>query len=373
MEFCKTTPMKYVLIFSIVLSQTCFSQQSTVENIFIITTDGFRWQELFTGADSAILFNSKYVHDTSLMRHMYWADSQHERRKKLMPFLWNFVSEKGQLWGNRNYGNEVSVNNPYRFSYAGYNEIFTGFADRSVIVNKPKRNRNKNVFSFLNSLPAFKSKVAVFGSWNLMSYILNLGKDSIPVNAGYDLQESDTLTETETITNAIQQISEYNKMSTRADILTFTLATEYIRRKHPRIVYISLGETDEFAHHGEYDNYLNQANQFDKMLSELWGLIQRDVFYKDKTSLFITTDHGRGRRAGKWSAHGPFIRGSEETWMVQLGPNIKALGEVKTTADLSNEQFAQTIAAYLGYVFTADHEVAEMPYTFKQEAGHSAK
>jgi hypothetical protein len=59
--------------------------------------------------------------------------------------------------------------------------------------------------------------------------------------------------------------------------------------------------------------------------------------------------------------------------MVQMGPNIKALGEVKICADLNNEQFAQTIAGYLGQVFIADHEVAEMPYTFKQEPGHFAK
>jgi hypothetical protein len=38
------------------------------ENIFIITTDGFRWQELFTGADSAMIGDTGFVQDTALMK-----------------------------------------------------------------------------------------------------------------------------------------------------------------------------------------------------------------------------------------------------------------------------------------------------------------
>ena len=71
-----------------------------------------------------------------------------------MPFTWNFIAEKGQMWGNRNFDNKVSVANPYRFSYAGYNEMFTGYADRAIVSNKPRWNRNANVltcFSYIYS------------------------------------------------------------------------------------------------------------------------------------------------------------------------------------------------------------------------------
>ena len=78
---------------------------------------------------------------------------------------------------------------------------------------------------------------------------------------------------------------------------------------------------------------------------------------------FITTDHGRGKKPANWPVHGPFIKGSDETWMVQLGPNIKAFGESKKAADFTTAQFAQTIAAYLGEVFTAEHPVAEPVYS----------
>jgi len=352
--------MKYLLALLLLHSQITFSQQQP-ENIFIITTDGYRWQELFNGADSAILFNPKYVKDSSISKYLYWADSPEERRKKLMPFVWNFIAVKGQILGNRNFDNKVSVANPYRFSYAGYNEILTGYADRSVITNKAKKNMNTNILGHLNSLSGYKDKIAVFGSWKLFSYIINENK--IPVNCGYQSAEGDSLTTAERAVNYLQQDTDKKLEATRSDILTFSLATEYIRKKHPRIIYIGFGETDEYAHHGQYDNYLNQANMFDKMLAELWNLVQRDDFYKNKTSFFITTDHGRGRKPGKWMLHGPLTNGSEETWLMQLGPNIKPLGEVRSGVDINSEQFAQTIAAYLGEKFESDHPVAEAIFT----------
>jgi len=356
--------MKRLLIVSAFFANAAFSQQPQCENIFIITTDGFRWQEIFSGADPSISFNSDFVKDTAMLRYMYWANTAEERRKKLMPFLWNYIAAKGQLWGNRNYDNNVSVANPYHISYAGYNELLTGYADPALITNKPKQNRNSNLLSYLNSLPKYRNSVALFGSWKLFSYIVNGSKDKIPLNCGYEAATGDSLSIAERTVNYLEQTSEDNELPTRSDLLTFTLATEYIRKKHPHIVYIGFGETDEYAHHGQYDNYLGQANQFDRFLAQLWALIQQDDFYKNKTTLFITTDHGRGRKPGKWTTHGPFIGGSDETWMVQLGPNIPSSGEVKERADHTTEQFAQTIAGYLGEVFTATHPVAEPVYSF---------
>lgn len=362
----------YTALMLIVFKQAFPQDQPVASNIFIITTDGFRWQELFTGADSAILSNPDYVKDPATIGYMYGGKTPEERRMKLMPFLWNYIAAKGQLWGNRKYANNVSVANPYHLSYPGYNELLTGYADPGLMTNRKKNNDNSNLLGYLNSLPKYQNRVALFGSWKLFSYIVNGNKNKIPLNCGYQLTYEDSLSLTEQAVNYLEQTSEDNGKPTRCDLLTFTLATEYIRKNHPRIVYIGFGETDEFAHHGQYDNYLNQANQFDKFLAQLWSLIQQDDFYKDKTTLFITTDHGRGRRPGKWTTHGPFTGGSDETGMVQLGPNIRALGEVKKRVNLSAEQFAQTIAGYLGESFIAEHPVAEPAYSLLYKKEHDA-
>lgn len=356
--------MKYMLLMFLFLSKGSFAQQAPCENIIIITTDGYRWQELFSGADSSILFNTQYVNDTAAMRCLYWDNTVEARRKKLMPFTWNYINANGQIWGNRNYGNLVSVNNPYRLSYAGYNEIFTGYADRSIIANKPKSDNNSNLLTFLNTIPGYEGKVAVFGSWNLFSYILNGTERKIKLNAGYQQMKDDSVTTTMHMINGIQQWSSYNERPTRSDMLTFTMAMEYMQTKHPKVVHIGFGETDEYAHKQQYDKYLSQANQFDKFLSEIWAMLQEDDFYKGKTTLFITTDHGRGKKLSKWSVHGPLISGSEQTWMMQMGPGILPLGEIKERQDISNEQFAQTIAGYLGKLFIAEHPVASAFYSF---------
>ncbi len=349
--------MKKLLTILLFVTESSFCQSSDSPNIFIITTDGFRWQEVFTGADSAILFNPDYVKDTATFRYMYWASTAAERRQKLMPFLWSFVVQKGQLWGNRNYGNDVSVVNPYKISYPGYNEIFTGYNDWFVSLNRPKSNPNSTILDYLNNSSVYKNKVAAFTSWKIFNYILNSPNNTVPLNCGYQQADGDSLTGTETVTDYIEATSSYNKEHTRRDILTFTLATEYVKKKHPKVLYIGFGETDEFAHHGRYDLYLNQANLFDKFLAELWSFVQSDKFYKNNTIFFITTDHGRGNKSSTWASHGFWVKGSKEIWMVQFGSNIKPLGEVKENETVYATQFAQTIASYLGQKFSAEHSV----------------
>lgn len=81
---------------SITFCSSSFAQSiAQTKNIIIITTDGFRWQEVFRGADSTILHNTHQVKDTALMCAQYWDDNVIERRKKLMPFFWNVIAKQG--------------------------------------------------------------------------------------------------------------------------------------------------------------------------------------------------------------------------------------------------------------------------------------
>ena len=70
------------------------SEIHSAGNVFIITTDGFRWQEVFNGADSSLINNETYTPDTGTLKMLYWENSIEERRKKLMPFFWNVLSKK---------------------------------------------------------------------------------------------------------------------------------------------------------------------------------------------------------------------------------------------------------------------------------------
>lgn len=337
-----------------------FSQ--TAENIIIITTDGFRWQEIFTGMDSAIANNPAYNQgDSAEIFKKYWSADLPGRRKKLMPFLWSTVQANGQIYGNRIAGNKVNNANPYWFSYPGYNEIFTGYPDTAINSNSFPPNPNTNLLEFLNRQPKFKNKVAAFGAWDAFDRILNEERGKFPVYSAFDLLGGVNPTTAEKTINALAKDS-YKPFSEEEvlDVFTHYGAMNYLQTKKPKVLYISYGETDEWAHSGRYKDYLNAANMVDKWIQDIWTYVQNDPYYKNKTAIFITTDHGRGDIIKKeWTSHNNKIQDSYQIWFAAMGPGIKPKGEVKTTQQLYQKQFAQTMASLLGLTFKTEHPVAE--------------
>jgi hypothetical protein len=322
------------------------------ENIFIITLDGFRWQEVFFGADSLLITNQNATPDQETIKALYWAATPEERRKKLLPFLWAVVSSKGQLYGNRRYDNRVNVANAYAKSYPGYSEIFTGSADPIISSNDRILNPNINVLEYLDQKPGFKGRIAVFTSWDVFPYIFNEKRNGLTVNSGYEATGTIDASKEEQLITKVQEEGINDKTGVRYDGLTFITAKEYIKKNKPRVVYLGLGETDEAAHEGRYDLYLEQASKADQMIAELWHWVQTTQGYKNNTTFIITSDHGRGGKKNNWTSHGKLIKGSSQTWLAVLGPKIKPLGEVKEEGQLYQQQLAQTIAQVLGEDFT---------------------
>ncbi len=341
---------------------TTLFAQSKIENIIIITTDGLRWQEVFNGMDTAIANNPKFnQYDSAYLYKNYWSSNANERRKLLMPFLWNTIETKGQIYGNRTLGNRVDVANPYWFSYPGYNEIFTGFPDTAVNSNDYKPNPNTTVLEFLNRQKAFAGKVAAFGAWDAFDRILNEQRSGIPVFSAYDKIGGKQPTKTETLINAMMQNSykpwHYEEC---LDMFTHYSAMEYLKKNKPRVLYIAYGETDEWAHAGKYRFYLDAAKQVDAWIKSIWEYVQSNPQYKNKTALFITVDHGRGDIIkDEWVSHNNNISDCHEIWFAVLGPGIKARGAINTPMQLYQKQFAQTFARLLGFNFTANHPIGE--------------
>lgn len=325
--------------------------KQSAPNLIIITIDGFRWQEIYTGADPSLINNTNYTPDTATIKMLYWSDNVKERRQKLMPFFWNIMAKKGQLYGNRQEGNKVNTANIYNFSYPGYNEILTGNTDLLVASNKRKKNSNVNVLEYLNTKEEFKGKVVAFTSWDVFPYILNEERSGMLVNSGYESMGNANISDKQQLIDKVQTEAVYNKGGTRHDQLTFLTAKEYLQQHQPRVLFLGLGETDEYAHSRRYDLYLEQANKVDRMLAELWHWIQTTPGYKDNTTILITTDHGRGSKTDKWGSHSSFIRGSSQTWLGLLGPSIEPLGEIKDDQQLYQQQIAGMIAELVGEEF----------------------
>src|SRR5262249_33358896 len=128
----------------------------------------------------------------------------------------------------------------------------------------------------------------------------------------------------------------------------------------PKILYLAFDETDDFAHAGLYDQYLNSAHAEDAMLADLWKLLQSMPEYQGKTTLLITCDHGRGNKIKEqWRDHGAKIEDAGQIWIAAMGPDTKAAGIVKTSSPLYQKQIAPTIAALFGYQFIPDQGSSE--------------
>jgi arylsulfatase A-like enzyme len=121
------------------------------------------------------------------------------------------------------------------------------------------------------------------------------------------------------------------------------------------VIYICFGETDHWGHAGRYDHLLTSAHAVDSYVARLWGRLQSLEQYRDKTTLILTTDHGRGSGRTDWKNHGQNIEGAENMWMAFLGPDTPALGERKNCDKVTQSQIAATLVALLG----EDYHAAE--------------
>lgn len=333
MTYCKT--LSYAVAYDM-------DDKPSTNNVFVITLDGFRWQELFSGADSSLLDDPQFTQDAAAVKKIFWNACSEERRKMLMPFFWSTVVSEGQIFGNRNYKSCVNVSNNYALSYPGYNEIFTGNTDPYIFSNRKIRNRNITMLEYLNNESSFKGRVVSFASWDMFPYIFNQQRSGLYVNSHDPLLKK----KNQNLSFAIST-AETNDPSLRNDAATYFAAKEYILAHHPQLVHIGLSGTDTYGHRRRYDDYLYQANLADKIIGQLWQLVQSSTFYRNRTTFIITTDHGRGSTSKNWYKHGLLVKGSSQTWLALLGNGVRKFGEYKQAVQLYQKQIAGTIGYFL--------------------------
>lgn len=329
--------------------------------VVLVSIDGLRWQELFYGADAQLANDSRYVRDSSLLSPLLKGN----KAENLLPFFHQVIKKQGLLVGDRHRASLMNVSNQARVSYPGYNEMLSGVADPALHNNTRRYNPNVTVLEWLNQQPDLQGKVAAFGSWDMLPFILNVPRSQLPVNAGF-ASASGELTPELQLLNKLQRQTPSPWASVRLDVFTHQFALEYLKRKKPRLLYVAYGETDDFAHDRQYDQYLWAAQRTDQFIAELWQQLQNDPFYRNQTTLLITTDHGRGRHADSWSHHGSVramagylqkltasaaVEGSDEIWLAAIGPAIVAQGIKNTGTTWWQHQVASTVAELLGYDF----------------------
>ncbi|MGH7639196.1 MAG: alkaline phosphatase family protein [Gemmatimonadaceae bacterium] len=306
---------------------------SEAQHVILVVADGLRWQEVFRGADSLLLFHSNATaggRNAGAIRRRYWRSSVTERRAAVMPFVWSTIARQGQLYGNRDIGSAARVTNPMKFSYPGYNELLTGIPDPRIDRNDFGPNPNVTVFEWLDGREEFRGRVAVAGTWNTFRDIFNVSRSGLRVQVP------------------------------GSDAGTHEAALRLLARK-PRALFVGYGETDDYAHKGRYDLTLDAAHAVDRYVADLWSRVQAMPGYRGRTTLILVADHGRGRTTRDWKDHGADIAGSDETWFAVLGPGIAPLGARRDAAPVALAQTAASVATAVGLDYLRDVPRAAPP------------
>ena len=341
--------MPFRLIFALLWCVCASSGATKTKNVILLTADGLRWQDLFNGIDT-LLMNEKaaHTHEAGALRNRLWRETGEERRRALMPFFWNEFVPGGVVLGNVAKKSSVQVTNGFQVSYPGYSEILTGRAqDEAIRGNEKIQQPAETVLEFVRSkLGLTADQAALFGSWDMFHSIGERRPGAVLINAGFREFPGGSPRMRELSALQFRVMTPWD--SVRHDHITFEMALEHMRTKKPRLLYIALGETDDWAHDRRYDRTLQAIEYFDTALRELWSFVQSSPQYKDSTSIIITVDHGRGATLEDWHGHGSKVMGDEQIWVAVRGPDTPATGEAVNSPPAFQRDIAPTILQLLG-------------------------
>ena len=135
----------------------------------------------------------------------------------------------------------------------------------------------------------------------------------------------------------------------RNDSLTFIEIMNVFDNFQPNLMLINFREPDFSGHQGNWPNYLKGITHTDEYVYQIWKYIQTNPFYKDKTTLFVTNDHGRhlDSVADGFVSHGDNCEGCKHLNLYAFGPDFKKGIEVNQRRNLTD--ISATIAYLLNF------------------------
>jgi len=333
-------------------------------NVILVTLDGVRIQEIFAGLDETIAAHDEQqvYSEIAQQRQRFGGATGVARREALMPVFWRLLAPQGVVLGNPAHGNHVKVKNEVLWSTPGYTELMTGRPRPEVVDNDNTRHAYRTALEVAREkLQLDYSQVAEFGSWDGFKYAAASRDNAFLMIGAYDtLPPQLSTAEMDMLAGLRRQVMGLWEEGSD-DTLTFRMALAYLEAHQPRVMWLALVNSDDWAHADRYDRYLWYLHLADSLLGELWNALQSMDQYRDKTSLIITTDHGRGQQGGDWAEHEKTIPGSDDIWMAVIGPDTPDIGELTEEGTVYQGQVAATLLQLLGIDYRQLDEQAAPP------------
>lgn len=277
MKCCGKFLLGFFLAFPLIFS--CSDEQPPsrkllTENVIVVIIDGARYSET-------------------------WGDTT----KQIMPYLHNNLSKYGIL-------NTRFYNNGPTYTVAGHVSVTTGIYQEIDNTGKelPKRPSYIQKYNFATLsekdqswIIASKDKLEVLSNTLDTSYF---NKNMPAVNCG------------------INGLGTGN----REDSITFKVFLKTLSTKHPKLVLVNFSEPDYSGHSNNWTKYVESIKRADTYVYRIWEFIQTDPFYKGKTALFVTNDHGRhlDNVADGFVSHGDGCDGCRHLMFYAFGPDFKS-------------------------------------------------
>jgi hypothetical protein len=313
--------MRAALISAVVVGSSC-APSSHVEHalppeapaavtapLVLVTIDGARWQEIFEGSDPAL------------------SHAAHRPARELVPRIDRLVRERGASIGSPGRG-VISATGPNFVSLPGYTELLTGRAPISCQNNTCPP---IGIPTILDDAHAAGASVAVFGSWEILDRAVSARPGSFLVSVGRGGDEH---------IDPAPGVGDF-----RPDHLTAELALHHLETQRPDVLYVSLGEPDEYGHHDDYPGYLRALAFADAFVGRIDDALRRMGPRGAATHVFVTADHGR---AAEFKGHGGWAPESARVWLVAAGPSITARGSVTSPVERHLADITPTMRAVLG-------------------------
>jgi len=316
--------------------------------VVVVALDGARYREIFGGVDPQLAKErgsvSGGINDPA----------------ELMPNLHRLMSDEGAGLGAPGHGRAISASGPQFLSMPGYSEIFSGRRATGCADNACQGSFAGSIADELaEERRGWKS--AVVTSWPDIARVA-AGSERVAVSAGRHAGATRSQFERNAAARAALRRAEGEAPwpgngDFRRDRFTAELSLAYLRAEQPEFLFVGLGETDEFAHQGNYAGYLGALREADQYLGLLATELAARARSGVRTALFVTADHGR---AATFKDHGRAFPESARVWLVASGRAIGARGLVASPVERRLADLAPTVRALFG--LPADrHENAGSP------------
>ncbi len=266
-----------------------------------------------------------------------------------MPNLHRLMSVDGAAIGAPEHGAPISASGPDFVSLPGYSEIFTGRSQTGCADNSCQGTSALSVADELSERNHGAWNAAVITSWPDIAKVA-ARSPRVAVSAGKHAGATRFRFErTDAVGSAVRRAEGEapwpGNGDFRRDRYTAELALAYLRADRPSFLFVGLGETDEFAHQGNYAGYLEALREADRYIGQLAAALAERARQGVRTALFITADHGR---AATFRDHGKPYPESARVWLVASGSAIEARGSLAGSTPRHLADIAPTVRALFG-------------------------